>query len=198
MLRLDGSVESIVFRNEDNHYIVARFRPYDSRRLFRDELTTIVGMLPGIHVGELLTVEGEWENDPRYGRQLHVTSFTPRLPASTEGIVRYLSSGLIKGIGPKKAKLIVEHFGEQTLAIIEQQPERLNEVKGVSARDREQIIKSWAEQSEIKELHLFLQSHEVSIGVATRIYKQYGAASIKVIRENPYKMAQDVYGIGFR
>jgi exodeoxyribonuclease V alpha subunit len=198
MPRLEGSVESIVFRNEDNHYTVARFRPNDSGRLFRDDLTTIVGTLPGVHVGELLSVEGEWEKDPKYGRQLHVTSFTQRLPASVEGITRYLASGLIKGIGPKKAQRIVEHFGEQTLAIIEQQPERLSEVKGISAKDREQIAKSWAEQSEIKELHLFLQSHDVSMNLATRIYKQYGQESIKVVRENPYQLAQDVNGIGFR
>src|SRR5436309_2112243 len=198
MPTLDGSVESIVFRNEDNHYTVVRFRLNDSGRLFRDDLSTIVGVLPGIQVGELLSVEGEWEHDPRYGRQLHVTSFTQRLPASIQGIERYLSSGLIKGIGPKKAKCIVEHFGEQTLAIIEQQPERLSEVKGVSAKDREQIIKTWTQQSDIKELHLFLQSHEVSINVATRVYKQYGKESIKVIRENPYQLAQDVQGIGFR
>ena len=198
MPTLEGSVENIVFRNEDNHYTVARFRPKDSGRLFRDDLMTIVGMLPGIHVGELLKVEGEWEKDPRYGRQLHVTSFIQRLPASPEGIIRYLSSGLIKGIGPKKASLIVEHFGEQTLAIIEQQPERLSEVKGISGKDRDQITKSWIEQSEIKELHLFLQSHDVSMNVATRIYKQYGQESIKVIRENPYQLAEDVHGIGFR
>ena len=198
MPRLEGSVESIVFRNEDNHYTVARFRPNDSGRLFRDDLTTIVGTLPGVHVGELLAVEGEWERDPKYGRQLHVTTFTQRLPASIEGITRYLGSGLIKGIGPKKAQRIVEHFGEQTLAIIEQQPERLSEVKGISAKDREQIAQSWAEQSEIKELHLFLQSHDVSMNLATRIYKQYGQESIKVVRENPYQLAQDVYGIGFR
>jgi exodeoxyribonuclease V alpha subunit len=198
MPTLEGSVENIVFRNEDNHYTVARFRPNDRGRLFRDDLMTIVGMLPGIHVGELLKVEGEWEKDPKYGRQLHVTSFTQRLPASIEGITRYLSSGLIKGIGQKKAKLIVDHFGEQTLAIIEQQPERLSEVKGVSTKDRDQIIKTWAEQSEIKELHLFLQSHEVSMNMATRIYKQYGKESIKVIRENPYQLAEDVHGIGFR
>jgi len=185
MPTLEGSVESIVFRNEDNHYTVARFRLNDRGRLFRDDLTTIVGALPGIHVGELLTVEGEWENDPRYGRQLHVASFTQRLPASTDGIIRYLSSGLIKGIGPKKAQLIVNHFGEQTLAIIEQQPERLSEVRGIGAKDRDQISKTWTEQSEIKELHLFLQSHEVSINVATRVYKQYGKESISVIRENP-------------
>ena len=198
MPSLEGSVESIVFRNEDNHYTVARFRPNDSGRLFRDDLTTIVGTLPGVHVGELLVVEGEWEKDPKYGRQLHVISFSQRLPASIEGITRYLGSGLIKGIGPKKAQRIVEHFGEQTLAIIEQQPERLSEVKGISAKDREQIAKSWAEQSEIKELHLFLQSHDVSMNLATRIYKQYGQESIKVVRENPYQLAQDVNGIGFR
>ncbi|HEX9133883.1 MAG TPA: ATP-dependent RecD-like DNA helicase [Ktedonobacteraceae bacterium] len=198
MPRLEGSVESIVFRNEDNHYTVARFRPNDSGRLFRDDLATIVGTLPGVHVGELLSVEGEWEKDPKYGRQLHVTSFTQRLPASIEGITRYLGSGLIKGIGPKKAQRIVEHFGEQTLAIIEQQPERLSEVKGISAKDREQIAKSWAEQGEIKELHLFLQSHDVSMNLATRIYKQYGQESIKVVRENPYKLADDKIGIGFR
>ena len=198
MPSLEGSVESIVFRNEDNHYTVARFRPNDSGRLFRDDLTTIVGMLPGVHVGELLSVEGEWEKDPKYGRQLHITSFTQRLPASKEGITRYLGSGLIKGVGPKKAQRIVEHFGEQTLAIIEQQPERLSEVKGISAKDREQIEKSWAEQSEIKELHLFLQSHDVSMNLATRIYKQFGQESIKVVRENPYKLAQDIHGIGFR
>ena len=198
MPRLEGSVENIVFRNEDNHYTVARFRPNDSGRLFRDDLTTIVGVLPGVHVGELLSVEGEWEKDPKYGRQLHITNFTQRLPASKEGITRYLGSGLIKGVGPKKAQRIVEHFGEQTLAIIEQQPERLSEVKGLSAKDREQIEKSWAEQSEIKELHLFLQSHDVSMNLATRIYKQYGQDSIKVVRENPYQLAQDVHGIAFR
>ncbi len=198
MPTLDGSVENIVFRNEENHYTVARFRPNDAGRLFRDDLMTVVGILPGIHVGELLTVEGEWENDPRYGRQLHITTFTQRLPASREGIIRYLSSGLIKGIGPKKAKLIVDHFGEQTLAIIEQQPERLSEVKGIGTKEREQIERAWAEQSEIKELHLFLQSHEVSMNIATRVYKHYGKESIKVVRENPYQLAHDVQGIGFR
>ncbi len=198
MPKLEGSVESIVFRNEDNHYTIARFRPNDSGRLLRDELTTIVGALPGVQVGELLSIEGEWEKDPRYGRQLHVSSFVQRLPASPEGIVRYLSSGLIKGIGPKKAQRIVDHFGEQTLAILEQQPDRLNEVKGLNTRDREQIISSWTSQEEIKELHLFLQSHEVSINLATRIYKQYGQEAIHVVRENPYQMADDVNGIGFR
>src|SRR5215469_10917775 len=157
MPKIDGSVESIVFRNEDNHYTIIRFRPNNNGRLFRDELTTVVGALPGVQVGELLSIEGEWETDPRYGRQLHVSSFVQRLPASPEGIVRYLGSGLIKGIGPKKAQKIVDHFGEQTLAILEQQPERLDEVKGLNVKDRERIIEGWNAQAEIKELHLFLQ-----------------------------------------
>ncbi len=198
MPKLEGSVENIVFRNEENHYVVARFRLNDNGRLFRDELTTIVGIMPGIHTGELLAVEGEWESDPRYGRQLRVTSFVQRLPASSDGIIRYLSSGLIKGIGPKKAKLIVDHFGEQTLAIIEQQPDLLSQVKGISVKDRQQIAKTWVEQADIKELHLFMQSHDVSMNIATKVYKQYGKESIRVIRENPYQLAQDVQGIGFR
>src|SRR5258707_9339426 len=198
MPRLEGSVESIVFRNEDSHYTVARFRPNDSGRLLRDDLTTIVGALPGVQVGELLAVEGEWETDPRYGRQLHVTSFVQRLPSSPEGIKRYLSSGLIKGVGPKKAQKIVDYFGEQTLAILEQQPERLSEVPKITAKDREQIIASWAPQPEMKELQLFLQSHDVSLNLATRIYKQYGQGSITVVRENPYQLADEVHGVGFR
>ena len=198
MPKLEGSVENIVFRNEENHYVVARFRLNDNGRLFRDDLSTIVGILPGIHTGELLSVEGEWESDPRYGRQLRVTSFVQRLPASSDGIIRYLSSGLIKGIGPKKAKLIVDHFGEQTLAIIEQQPDLLSQVKGISVKDRDQIAKTWVEQVDIKELHLFMQSHDVSMNIATKVYKQYGKESIRVIRENPYQLAQEVQGIGFR
>lgn len=198
MPKLEGSVENIVFRNEENQYTIARFRLNDRGRLFRDDLATIVGILPGIHPGELLSVEGEWESDARYGRQLRVETFVQRLPASMEGMVRYLGSGLIKGIGPKKAQAIVDYFGEQTLAIIEQQPEMLTQVKGISSKDCERIEKAWLEQSDIKELHLFLQSHEVSMHVATRVYKQYGRESIRVVRENPYQLAQDVQGIGFR
>ncbi len=198
MPKLEGSVENIVFRNEENQYTIARFRLNDRGRLFRDDLATIVGVLPGIHPGELLSVEGEWESDPRYGRQLRVETFVQRLPASTEGMVRYLGSGLIKGIGPKKAQAIVDHFGAQTLAIIEQQPEMLTQVKGISSKDCERIEQAWLEQSDIKELHLFLQSHEVSMNVATRVYKQYGRESIRVVRENPYQLAQEVQGIGFR
>ncbi|HTI15609.1 MAG TPA: ATP-dependent RecD-like DNA helicase [Dictyobacter sp.] len=198
MPRLEGSVENIVFRNEDNHYTIARFRLNTRNTLFHDNQTTIVGVLPGIHSGEMLSVEGEWETDPRYGRQLRVASYVQRLPTTSDGMIRYLSSGLIKGIGPKKAGLIVDHFGEQTLAIIEQQPELLRQVRGLSVKDCVRIQQAWHEQEDIKELHLFLQTHEVSLNVATRIYKQYGKESIRVVRENPYQLAQEVNGIGFR
>jgi helicase, putative, RecD/TraA family len=198
MQKLEGSIENIVFQNADNHYTVARFRPNERNRLFRNGLTTIVGTLPGVRPGELLTVEGEWETDPRYGRQLHVESFVQRLPVSSEGMIRYLSSGLIKGIGPRKAQAIVDHFGAQTLAIIEQQPDLLQQVKGISQKDCQRIEKAWLEQAEIKELYLFLQEHEVSINMATRIYKQYGKDAIHVVRENPYQLAEEVQGIGFR
>ncbi|MBX5448883.1 ATP-dependent RecD-like DNA helicase [Thermogemmatispora sp.] len=203
MPTLEGSVESIVFHNEETHYTVARFRPSRGTgrgpsRSSRDGLLTIVGILPGVRAGEVLTVEGIWEYDPRYGHQLHVTSFSQRLPTSTEGIIRYLSSGLIKGIGPKKARTLVEHFGEQTLAIIEQQPERLAEVRGLSQKDRERIVAAWTQQQEMKEVQLFLQTHDIALHLANRIYRQYGAESVKVVRENPYRLVQDVYGIGFR
>ncbi|BCL84313.1 ATP-dependent RecD-like DNA helicase [Ktedonobacteria bacterium brp13] len=198
MQKLEGSIENIVFQNADNHYTVARFRPDERNRLFRNGLTTIVGALPGVRPGEVLTVEGEWETDARYGRQLRVESFVQRLPTSSEGMIRYLSSGLIKGIGPRKAQAIVDHFGAQTLAIIEQQPDLLHQVKGISQKDCERIEKAWLEQTEIKELHLFLQAHEVSINMATRIYKQYGKDAIHVVRENPYQLAEEVQGIGFR
>lgn len=198
MQKLEGSIENIVFQNADNHYTVARFRPDERNRLFRNGLTTIVGALPGVRPGEVLTVEGEWETDARYGRQLRVESFVQRLPTSSEGMIRYLSSGLVKGIGPRKAQAIVDHFGAQTLAIIEQQPDLLKQVKGISQKDCERIEKAWLEQTEIKELHLFLQAHEVSINMATRIYKQYGKDAIHVVRENPYQLVEEVQGIGFR
>ncbi|WP_069801638.1 SF1B family DNA helicase RecD2 [Thermogemmatispora onikobensis] len=203
MPTLEGSIESIVFHNEETHYTVARFRPSistgrGSSRSSRDGLLTIVGTLPGVRAGEVLTVEGVWEYDPRYGHQLHVTSFSQRLPTSTEGIIRYLSSGLIKGIGPKKARTLVEHFGEQTLAIIEQQPERLAEVRGLGEKDRARILAAWTQQQEMKEVQLFLQTHEISLHLANRIYRQYGGESVKVVRENPYRLVQDIYGIGFR
>ncbi len=198
MATLEGTIERIVFRNDQTHYTVARLRPNDSGRLFRDELTTLVGILPGLSIGELVEVTGEWESHPQHGRHLRVVSYTRHAPVTAEGLRRYLGSGVIKGIGPKTAERIVERFGEQTLAIVELEPERLTEVRGVSAHKRDLLVRGWAEQRGIREVMVFLQSHNVSPGLGAKIYRQYGAESINVIRENPYQLEQDVYGIGFK
>ncbi len=198
MARLSGVIERIVFRNEETHYTVARLRPNDDGRLFRSELVTLVGALPGVSVGELVEVEGEWETHPQHGRHLRVATCTPHAPVTPEGLKQYLGSGVIKGMGPKTAERIVNRFGEQTLAIIELEPERLTEAQGVSASMRERIIAGWAEQREIRDLMLFLQSHEVSPGLAVKIYRQYGKESLATIRENPYTLERDIHGVGFR
>lgn len=198
MVRLSGVIERIVFRNEETHYTVARLRPNDDGRLFRSELVTLVGALPGVRVGEVVEVEGEWEAHPQHGRHLRVTICTPHAPVTPEGLKKYLGSGVIKGLGPKTAERIVNRFGEQTLAVIELEPERLTEAQGVGASMRDRIVAGWAEQREIRDLMLFLQSHEVSPGLAVKIYRQYGKDSLATIRENPYTLERDIYGVGFR
>jgi exodeoxyribonuclease V alpha subunit len=198
MPTLSGLVERIVFRNAETHYTVARLRLDDAGRLFRDELLTVVGALPGVNVGEMVDVTGEWELHPQHGRHLRVASFASHAPVTAEGLKRYLGSGVIKGIGPKTAERIVEHFGEQTLAVIELEPERLTEVSGISASKRDLIIAGWEQQREIRDLMIFLQGHGVSPGLGTKIYRQYGKESVGVIRENPYMLERDIHGIGFK
>jgi len=198
MPTLAGTLERIVFRNHETHFTVARLRMDDARRLFRDELVTLVGPLPAVNVGELIEVTGEWELHPQHGRHLRVTSFTSHAPVSAAGLKRYLASGIIKGIGPKTAERIVERFGEQTLAIIEWEPERLTEIPGISARKRNAIIDGWHEQREIRDLMLFLQQYGVSPALGTRIYRAYGKQAIASIRENPYALERDIVGVGFK
>ena len=140
MPTLSGTLERIVFRNQETHYTVARLRLNDSGRLFRDDLVTLVGTLPGVSVGELIEATGEWELHPTHGRHLRVTTFATHTPVTPAGLKRYLGSGVIKGIGPKTAERIVEQFGEQTLAIIELEPERLTEVPGVSRQKLKLIV----------------------------------------------------------
>jgi exodeoxyribonuclease V alpha subunit len=198
MPTLTGTLERIVFRNYETHFTVARLRPDDRGWLFRGDLLTLVGALPGVAVGELVEVTGEWQQHPQHGRHLRVMSFRSRAPVTAAGLARYLGSGIIKGIGPKTAERIVERFGEQTLAVIELEPERLEEVPGVSRHKRERIVAGWAEQRDIREVMVFLQGYDVSPALATRIYRQYGARAITVIRENPYLLERDIYGVGFR
>jgi exodeoxyribonuclease V alpha subunit len=198
MPTLAGTIERIVFRNPETSFTVARLRPDDNGRLFRGELTTLVGALPGLAVGELVEVTGEWELHPQHGRHLRVSKFVPHSPVTPAGLKRYLGSGIIKGVGPKMAERIVDHFGEQTLAILELEPERLTEVRGLGPQLQQRVIDGWARQQDIREVMLFLQGHGVSPGLATRIYAQYGKQSIQAIRENPYVLEKDIHGVGFK
>ncbi len=191
-------MERIVFRNVENGYTVARLRINDTTRLFREDLVTIVGTLPLLAVGEIVECTGTWQVDVEHGHQLRVERFVPHTPVSPKGLARYLGSGIIKGIGPKTAERIVAHFGEQTLAVIELEPRRLTEIKGISPAKRDAIVAGWGDQREVRKIMLFLQSHNISPVLAMKIYKQYGQDAIQAIQENPYRLEQDILGVGFR
>ncbi|MCH0558946.1 ATP-dependent RecD-like DNA helicase [Streptomyces sp. MUM 16J] len=190
---LDGVLERITYANEENGYTVARV---DTGRGAGD-LLTVVGALLGAQVGESLRMEGRWGSHPQYGKQFHVENYTTVLPATVQGIRRYLGSGLVKGIGPVFADRITQHFGLDTLQIIEEEPKRLIEVPGLGPKRTKKIADAWEEQKAIKEVMLFLQTVEVSTSIAVRIYKKYGDASISVVKNHPYRLAADVWGIGF-
>jgi exodeoxyribonuclease V alpha subunit len=162
------------------------------------DLLTVVGPLLGAQVGESLRLTGWWTSHPKYGRQFEVHSYTTVLPATIQGIRRYLGSGLIKGIGPVMAERMVDHFGTDILRVIEEEPDRLIEVYGLGPRRSKKIADAWEEQKAIKEVMVFLQGHGVSTSLAVRIYKQYREASITVVKNEPYRLAADVWGIGFK
>ncbi|MFB4195192.1 SF1B family DNA helicase RecD2 [Streptomyces carpaticus] len=190
---VEGVLERITYANEENGYTVARV---DTGR-GGGELLTVVGALLGAQVGESLRMEGRWGSHPSYGRQFTVENYTTVLPATVQGIRRYLGSGLIKGIGPRTAERIVEHFGVRTLEVIEADAGRLIEVPGLGPKRTKLIAGAWVEQKAIKEVMVFLQGVEVSTSIAVRIYKKYGDASISVVKNQPYRLAADVWGIGF-
>ncbi|MFJ9413975.1 ATP-dependent RecD-like DNA helicase [Streptomyces sp. NPDC101227] len=190
---VEGVLERITYANEENGYTVARV---DTGRGAGD-LLTVVGALLGAQPGESLRMEGRWGSHPQYGKQFTVENYTTILPATIQGIRRYLGSGLIKGIGPRIADRIVEHFGTDTLDVIEERPERLIEVPGLGPKRTKMIGAAWEEQKAIKEVMVFLQGVGVSTSIAVRIYKKYGDASISVVRNEPYRLAADVWGIGF-
>ncbi|GLW31676.1 SF1B family DNA helicase RecD2 [Actinoplanes regularis] len=190
---LEAVLERLTYVNEETGYTVARVATGRG-----DDLLTVVGALLGAQPGESLRLSGWWGSHPQYGRQFEVVSYTTVLPATVQGIRRYLGSGLVKGIGPVFAERIVDHFGLDTLEIIEGSPERLIEVTGLGPKRTAKITAAWAEQKAIKEVMLFLQGVGVSTSIAVRIYKKYGDASISVVRNSPYKLAADVWGIGFK
>ncbi|MFB0628448.1 ATP-dependent RecD-like DNA helicase [Streptomyces sp. AB3(2024)] len=190
---VEGVLERITYANEESGYTVARV---DTGRGAGD-LLTVVGSLLGAQPGESLRMEGRWGSHPQYGKQFSVENYSTLLPATIQGIRRYLGSGLIKGIGPRIADRIVEHFGTDTLDVIEAEPKRLIEVPGLGPKRTKMIGAAWEEQKAIKEVMVFLQGVGVSTSIAVRIYKKYGDASISVVKNQPYRLAADVWGIGF-
>lgn len=192
MESLVGTVERIVYVNEENGYTIVRLSVRG-----RYDLMTVVGNMAGVNPGALLRVWGKWKNHPAYGEQFEVENYKEERPATVEGIRKYLGSGLIKGVGPVTATRIAEHFGTYTLDVIEKEIERLVEVSGVGPKRVRIIAQAWEEQKSIKEIMLFLQSHNVSTRLAVKIFKTYGDDSISVVEEDPYRLAQDIYGIGF-
>jgi len=191
-VELRGQVERITYTNEETGYTVARVRVRGQK-----DLVTVVGNLMAPTPGEILILKGLWTNHPTYGEQFKVVQYKKEVPATVYGIQKYLASGLIKGIGPIMAKRIVSRFGKDTLEVIENRIEELAQVEGIGKKRIEMIRRAWAEQKEIRDVMVFLQSHGVSSGYATKIFKQYGDQSIEVVKENPYRLATDIFGIGF-
>ncbi|MGI6207670.1 MAG: ATP-dependent RecD-like DNA helicase [Anaerolineae bacterium] len=190
---LEGTVERLTFQSEETGYTVARLVPKG-----KSHIVTVVGTLAGINPGESVRLQGHWTNHPQYGRQFEARTYSVQLPATIEGLRKYLGSGLIKGIGPVTADRLVKTFGLESMDIIETDPDRLREVPGIGEKRAEMIVRAWEEQKQIKELMVFLQSHGVSTGLAVKIYRQYGDESVAVVREDPYRLARDVFGIGFK
>ena len=190
---LEGVLERITFQNEENGYTVAKVLPKG-----KIQPVTVIGALAGVQVGESLVLHGTWGNHQQYGRQFEVQSYEVKFPATLEGIRKYLGSGLIKGVGPATAKKIVDFFGLETLEMLDQNPARIIDVPGIGPNKVEIIGKAWQEQQQIKDIMLFLQSHGVSASLAVKIFKQYGDKSIQIVRNSPYQLARDIFGVGFK
>src|ERR1700722_4765707 len=199
---LDGVLERVTFCNPETGYTIARIAP--DRGTGRGpvsaatELVTAVGPLLGAQVGEALRLRGRWASHMKYGRQFEVRSYTTMLPATEQGIRRYLGSGLIKGIGPVMAERMVDHFGTDIMHVIDDEPGRLIEVPGLGPKRSTRIKDAWAEQKAIKEVMIFLQGVGVSTSLAVKIYKKYGDDSIGTVKQQPYLLAADIWGIGFK
>ena len=192
-VKIRGVVERITYQNPENGYTVLKCAVKSYK-----ELVTVIGSLLDVNVGSVLLIYGNWKVDSRYGRQFAAESWEETLPATVFGIEKYLGSGLIKGVGPKYAKKIVAQFGIETLEVIETDISRLQEVDGIGKKRIQMIRDSWERQKEIKNVMLFLQDHGVSTSFAAKIYRQYGNESLDKMKENPFQIADDIWGIGFK
>ena len=190
---LAGLVERVTYHNGDNGFCVLRIKARGHR-----DLVTVVGHAATIAAGEWVTASGEWTNDHTHGQQFKARFMRTSAPSSIEGLEKYLGSGMIRGIGPVYAKKMVKAFGEQVFDIIEAEPDRLREVTGIGAVRAKRITDAWAEQKIIREIMVFLHSHGVGTARSVRIYKTYGADDVQVMTENPYRLARDIRGIGFK
>lgn len=190
---LQGTIERVTYRGEGDGYVVARLEVHDTGRL-----VTIVGNIPQVEIGDSLRLEGKWVEHPRYGRQFRVEDYEVLTPITSNGIKRYLASGQIKGIGPVFAERLVERFGLDTVRVIEEEPSRLMEVAGIGEVRKERITRAWEGQKGVRDVMLFLQGLGIGPGYSAKIFKAYGHRAISVVKENPYRLAQDIFGIGFR
>lgn len=193
MLKIRCVVERITYQNPENGYSIMKVKVKDY-----SDLVTLVGNLLDVPVGSVVLCEGDWKVDKRYGRQFVVQTWEEVMPATLYGMEKYLGSGLVKGIGPKYARAIVSRFGLETIDVIETEPERLYEVPGIGKKRVEKIKESWEKQKDIKNVMLFLQGYGVSTAFAAKIYRQYGKESIDTVKGNPYRLADDIWGIGFK
>lgn len=192
MTTIEGVLERITYCNEENGFVVAKLQEKGKR-----ELTTVVGNLSGIHAGESLRLTGQWVENRKFGQQFQIERFEVLVPATLAGIRKYLASGTIRGIGPVMAERIVETFGLDTLEVIEKFPKRLSKVPGIGSKRIEMITQGWVEHKGIQAVMIFLQGHGVSATYAAKIYRHYGDRSIPIVRDNPYRLAEDIHGIGF-
>ena len=191
MERIEGMVSDIVFKNEENGYTIAHLANSENE-------VVIVGCMPTLSVGESIEVEGKWINHKLYGTQFEVSKFMPVTPTSLEGIYVYLSSGMIHGIGDKMAKRIIDKFGVNTLDVIQNMPERLKEVEGIGSKKIDQIVKSYEENRELRGIIMELSPYGITPNYCMKIYKKYKNKAIETINKNPYKLAEDIRGIGFK
>ena len=191
--QIEGLVERVTFFNEENGFAVLRVKVRGQR-----DFVTVLGSLPTVNGGEWINAEGNWTRDPQHGLQFRADNLRASAPNSREGIEKYLGSGMIKGIGPVLAKKLVSKFGESVFDIIDHQSARLEEVDKVGPERRRRIKTAWAEQKVVREIMVFLHSHGASASRAVRIYKTYGARAVEIVRANPYQLAQDIHGIGFK
>src|SRR5207244_9650338 len=190
---LAGLVERVTFHSSDNGFCVLRAKARGHR-----DLVTVIGHAAIISAGEWITASGEWVNDHTHGQQFKARFLRTSPPTSADGIEKYLSSGMIRGVGPGYAKKLVRAFGEKVFDVIEATPDRLREVDGIGLVRAASILAAWAEQKAVREIMVFLHSHGVGTARAVRIFKTYGADAIQVMTENPYRLARDIRGIGFK